>query len=273
MNNKCIQERAVYTDSAMGYFEAVILGAVQGLTEFIPVSSSGHLILADEIGQLGSSFAFDVVLNLGTLLALVFFYRAKLTELYRGVVYGRNMRLARNIIISTLPAVFVGGLFADFFADNARDPSVVVVMLLLVGVLMLWADSMRGSKQMNDIQPVNALLIGIGQALALIPGTSRSGATILAGKFNRLTYGAAADYSFLIAIPIVAGAIVRSLFETETIDLLNQHTGVVIVGVAASAISGWLAIRFMLTFLKTRGLKIFGIYRIILALAIVLFVN
>lgn len=259
----------------MEVVDAILLGLVQGLTEFIPVSSSGHLILLDESTSVDSSFAFDVLLNVGTLTALLIYFRKRIAEILRQIFKDKDYRLARNVIISTIPAVIVGGLFTDLFEDeNVRNLNLVVFMLISVGILMIVLDHFaRGKKKVDDVSSQNALVIGLAQAVALIPGTSRSGSTILAGRFSKLSYEQAAEYSFLIAMPVLFGAIIRTLFDGDTTTLLSDHTGAVLAGISTSFLAGLAAIHFMLQFLKTRGLKLFGIYRIVLGIALLLFIS
>lgn len=254
----------------MSIIDALLLGLLQGVTEFIPVSSSGHLILLDEYTNVSSSFSFDVLVNIGTLAALIIYFRGRLVELWKQLWGGKDRKLLKNVVISTVPAVVVGGLFADLFAsDDVRNRSIVILMLLSVGILMVAADRwLKGNRSIERLSGKQAFGVGLGQALALIPGTSRSGATILAGRASGLSYAQAAEYSFLIAIPILSGAIARSLFQTETNSLLSSEPAAVSVGVIAAFISGWLAIDFMIKILRTRGLMVFGVYRILLALTL-----
>lgn len=256
----------------MSIADAIILGLVQGLTEFIPVSSSGHLILIDQLTGVDSSFAFDVLVNIGTLLALVVYFRKKLVELALNVWRKKDYKLLGLIIISTTPALIIGGLFSDVFAsDDVRNTRVVAVMLATVGVSMLLADHFwQGQRKFEQMGRTRALLIGLAQAVALIPGTSRSGATILAGRAVGLSNAAAAEYSFLIAIPIIAGAVLRSIIESDTQALLASNSALALAGSLSAFLSGLAAISFMLKFLQTRGLKLFGFYRIILALWLLL---
>lgn len=256
----------------MSIIDALLLGLLQGVTEFIPVSSSGHLILLDEYTNVSSSFSFDVLVNIGTLTALIIYFRARLVQLWQQLWGNKDKKLLRNVIISTIPAVIVGGLFADIFAsDDVRNRTIVILMLLSVGILMVAADRwLKGSKLIERLTGKQAFDIGLAQALALIPGTSRSGATILAGRSTGLSYAQAAEYSFLIAIPILSGAIVRALFQSETNALLSSEPLAVSVGIVAAFLSGWLAIDFMLKILRSRGLMMFGVYRILLALTLLL---
>lgn len=256
----------------MSIADAIILGLVQGLTEFIPISSSGHLILIDKLTGVQSSFAFDVLVNIGTLLALLVYFRNNLAELARNVLRHKDYRLLSLIAASTIPAIVIGGIWSDVFAgDSVRNLTTVGIMLGVVGILMLVADHFwQGQLKIAKLTLSKAWLIGLAQAAALIPGTSRSGATILMGRAVGLSNAQAAEYSFLIAMPIIGGAVLRSLFETETQTLLNGDRAILIAGIASAFVSGFFAIAFLLRFLKTRGLKVFGLYRIILALWLLL---
>lgn len=256
----------------MSIIDAILLGLVQGLTEFIPVSSSGHLILLAEYTGVESSFAFDVLINIGTLAALIIYFWQRILELWHQLFGGRDKKLLFNVLISTIPAAVVGGLLADLFAsDNIRNRTIVTTMLLAVGVFMVLADKvLKGTGKMAKLKPGSALGIGLAQALALIPGTSRSGATILAGRVSGLAYAQAAEYSFLIAIPILTGAIIRSFFQTGTTELLGVELGPILIGITVAFVSGLLAIDFMLKVLRHHGLLAFGLYRIFLALALLL---
>ncbi|HEX9594716.1 MAG TPA: undecaprenyl-diphosphate phosphatase [Candidatus Saccharimonadales bacterium] len=256
----------------MSIIDAVILGLLQGFTEFIPVSSSGHLVLADKLTNIDSSFAFDVLLNIGTLAALIVYFWPKLMELAKNLISGRR-HLVRSLFYSTLPVIIIGGLFIGWFESDAlRDGRVVAAMLISVGLVMVYLDKMAKlrKQEMNNLPVSSALAIGVGQVMALIPGTSRSGTTMITGRLVGLSYQDAAEYSFLLAIPVVAGAVARSMFEPEAAELWASHAGSVIMGVLAAYFSGIIAIRFMLGWLKHSGLKGFGYYRIALGLLVIL---
>jgi len=255
----------------MSIVDAVILGLVQGLTEFIPVSSSGHLVLIDRLTDVESSFAFDVLLNIGTLLALVIYFWPKLADIWRRLVKG-DWRLVRNLAISTLPVVLIGGLFTDWFdSESVRSSGSVGMMLVSIGALMVLIDRFKlSSRPLSSLGIKSAVFIGLAQALALLPGTSRAGATMLAGRASRLSFKDAAEYSFLLAIPVIAGAIVRSLFKQETLSLWHSDAGAVIIGTVVAFFSGILAIGFTLRYLERNGLKSFGYYRLGLGLVVLL---
>lgn len=254
----------------MSIFEALVLGLVQGLTEFIPVSSSGHLLLAQEVfGSEESSLAFDVVLHVGTLAALLIYFHKDLFGLAKNVFNkSKEGALARLIILATIPAALAGLLFADFIDENLRSPMVVVVTLSSVGVLMLLVEKYAVNKKSKDISTKQGLSVGFAQALALIPGVSRSGITITIGMLAGMGRVQAARFSFLLAIPIIAGSAFGVLLKDG--DNLS-FDGALVVGMLAAFVSGILAIKFLLSVIGQYGLKPFAYYRIMLALIVLVF--
>lgn len=254
----------------MSLIEAIVLGLVQGLTEFIPVSSSGHLLLLHELfGNAENSLGFDVALHVGTLAALVVYFYRDLWRLLTNI-FAKNSdgRMARLLIAATIPAAIAGFLFSDYIDEHVRSPLVVAIMLAGVGVVMLVADKV-GSRQYDDVSNKNGLIIGFAQILALIPGVSRSGATMTAGLFLGLKREIAARFSFLLAIPIIAGSALGLLLKG---DLATNGQGVYLaVGMVTAFASGLFAIKFMLGIISKVGLKPFAIYRIVLALAVLAF--
>jgi len=257
----------------MNIIDAILLGFVQGITEFIPVSSSGHLILTDILFSSGSTFEFDVLLNIGTIAALILYFRSKLISIYQDVIHKRDLKLAVNIVISTIPAAVFGFFLSDTLKSGSfRSTAVVALMLAIVGFLMVIEPRVNKSTRgkISDVSKEKALGIGFAQSLALIPGSSRSGVTILAGRFFGLSHKQAAEYSFLIAIPILTGALLKTLTEPETWSLINSSNGALFVGITTAFITGYFAIAVMLKFLQKHGLQIFGYYRIALALLLLL---
>lgn len=257
----------------MGIIDAALLGFVQGITEFIPVSSSGHLIITDSLFSSGSTFEFDVLLNIGTIAALILYFRVRLLAIYQEVAKKRDLRLIINIVISTIPAAIFGFLLSSTLKEGIfRSTAVVALMLALVGLLMVIEPKINKARKGNveGMTRKSALKVGLVQALALIPGTSRSGVTILAGRFIGLSHEQAAEYSFLIAIPILSGALVKTLTEPETWTLINSSNGALFVGITTAFITGFFSIAVMLKFLQKHGLEAFGYYRIALALLLLL---
>jgi undecaprenyl-diphosphatase len=260
--------------------QALIMGLVQGLTEFIPVSSSGHLILVPwAMGWKDpfiNSLAFSVMLHMGTLVALIlYFWRDWLTLIPAGLASIRDQslrdepdrKMAWLLVVATIPAVLVGPLLTDTIESWVREPARVAAMLC-VGAAILWLADRWGSKvrDMDSMTFGGALVIGVAQVLALVPGISRSGVSIAAGLFEGLTREAAARFSFLMATPVVAGA---GLWEAR--KLLTGEAGVqpetrlILIGFLAAATSGVFAIHFMLEFLKRQSVTVFVVYRVIAA--------
>jgi len=260
--------------------QALVMGIVQGLTEFLPVSSSGHLILVPFLfgwdDPFLNSLPFSVMLHLGTLIALLAYFREDWVRLVpAGLAAARDRsfrgdgdrRLAWLLVASTIPAALMGLLFNDIIENQFRQVSLVALMLVVGGVILFVADRVgRRSRAIADITFPVAIGIGAAQALALIPGISRSGISISAGRLAGLDREAAARFAFLMATPITAGAV---LFEGR--KLLTGEAGVdvaiapLIVGMTAALLSGLAAIHFMLRYLRTRSLDVFVWYRFGLA--------
>jgi len=262
------------------YFSIVILSIIQGITEFVPISSSGHLVLLHNIlPELKiNELAFDVFLHTGTLLAVVVFFWSDLVKIF--INWLRNLlkmnfrateaRLGWLLIISTIPAVAAGYFFEDLIEKNLRSNLVVAVMLVVVGLLFLLAEYY--SKQQQVIIKLNwknALFIGIAQAAALIPGTSRSGITIIAGMASKLKREDAVRFSFLISVPIVLGATIKKIPAISAAifdgNLLSFSMSAII-----SFITAYFVIKYLLIYLKNHSLNIFAYYRFVLATVILI---
>jgi undecaprenyl-diphosphatase len=260
----------------MSVLEAIILGIIQGLTEFIPVSSSGHLVLADTVFGIGDgSLAFDVALHAGTLLALLVVFRADLVQLARAVVARKKeAKLVYLIGLATIPAVITGFFLQDYVEDTLRSSVLVAVNLIVIAILMLFAER-QFSKQkhptrLTSINKAQALSVGAAQALAVVPGISRSGSTITAGLFMGLDRVAATRFSFLLGIPIIAGALIQTTIGGDGFSRVQSEPDIFLIGILAAFISGMFAIKFMLRYLAGHSLKVFAYYRIILGLAVLL---
>jgi len=269
--------------------EAILLGLIQGITEFIPVSSSGHLVIIPELFNLNAeSTAFDVFIHGGTLLSLLIIYRKKIWNILTSLKEKNTQKLSINIIIATIPAAIIGFLYQKYLDDQLKSVYLTAAMLTIVGIVFILTDfwmkqkeskvnSTAGSanpsnnfKSYESLNWKNAAVIGLMQPLAFLRGTSRSGITILAGVSQRMDLKNAVDFSFLMSIPIIAGAFV---FETLNIikDGAGGESGVhLAVGFITAFISGLLAINFMLKFVNRMGLKWFGIYRLTLSLLIII---
>ncbi len=257
--------------------QLVVLAIVQGLTEFLTISSSGHLVLVPiALGWSDQGMAFDVAVHLGSLVAVLAYFRSDVAALLRGsvqVLGGKattnESRMALAIGLGTIPAAFAGLMLADWIGDNLRDPSVIVVTLSGYAVLMLLADRFgRRDRQFTEVSIKDGLLIGLAQALALVPGTSRSGVTMTAAMalgFKRID---AARFSFLLAVPVIllaAGYKLTVLISADTAVAWGQLG----IGALISAAVAYASIQFFMRFVSRVGLLPFAIYR--LALAAVIF--
>lgn len=253
----------------MTYFEAALLGAIQGLTEFLPVSSSAHLALAPRFFSFPDpGLTFDIALHLGTLLAVLIYYRETWHRLATGALRsprGEEMRTLGLLALATLPAVGAGLLLEHAAEDLFRDPRRIALCLIAFSGVMVWADR-RGEKADGVWRGAGAtkiVLIGCAQALALMPGVSRSGATMSAALLLGLGRGEAAELSFLMATPIVAGAALLKLRHLGAADL----NGPFCLGLTVSAVVGFAAVGAFIRFLPKGGLKPYALYRVALGLA------
>lgn len=256
----------------MSYIDAVILGLVQGLTEFIPVSSSGHLVIASQLLGVKDAFTFDTMLNFGTLLALLIFYRLRIWSLAIRMFGGKDWKLALQIVAATVPAVIVGFSLANQIEKLNNMIWLVIATLIVIGILMVVAGKANNDADDRELEqsiswPI-AMKIGFAQTLALIPGVSRSGITILTGLRLNLSSARAAEFSFMLAIPVLAGGSLKVLMSESGKQFIQNYPGQFIVGNLVAFASGMLAISFLIKWLSRRGLKDFGWYRI--ASAIVL---
>lgn len=253
----------------ISYLDAVVLGLVQGLTEFIPVSSSGHLVIFNHLLGLQGDFIFDVLLNFGTLTALIIFYRKRIWSLIKRSLLGKEWSLLAKLIAATIPAFIIGTLLGDQIKLLNDYIWVVIIMLVIVAIPMI----LYGKERPNaDDRPLEesiswrtGIKVGLMQAIALIPGTSRSGITILTGLQSKLSAARAAEFSFMLAIPTIAGASFKVLLLNDGFKYALDNPGIVIVGNLVSFAAGMFAVGFLLRMLGTRGLKDFGWYRIGLA--------
>jgi undecaprenyl-diphosphatase len=267
-------------------FQALVMGIVQGLTEFLPVSSSGHLIIVPFLfgwtDPFITSLAFSVMLHVGTLLALLVFFRADWLRIvpagfaairdrsFRG---DPDRRLAWILVAATIPAAVAGFLLNDPIENAIREPGLVAVTLV-IGAAVLWLADRWGArtKGVDDVTFPVAVAIGAAQALALIPGVSRSGISISASRLAGLDREAAARFSFLLATPITLGAAIfefRKLVSGES--GVDVSIGPLLVGMLAAFGTGIIAIGFLLRYLRTRSLTVFVVYRLVLAAVVVVF--
>ncbi|MGH7836361.1 MAG: undecaprenyl-diphosphate phosphatase [Candidatus Binataceae bacterium] len=249
---------------------AIVLGIVQGLTEFLPVSSSAHLIIVPWILKWEDpGLAFDVALHLGTLLALLIFYWRNWLEMGAALVNGdrANRRLLTMLVVASVPGAIIGVLLEKAAETTFRSPWIIGVTLAIMGLALWYFDRVEPQKRtIHEIGLLDAILIGLSQAVAIIPGVSRSGATITVARILRLERTDAANFSFLMATPIIAGA---GLLEGR--HLLRMGLGAdVTAGFVASAIFGLLAIAGLIRFVRTRTYGLFAWYRVALAALVII---
>jgi undecaprenyl-diphosphatase len=256
--------------------KAIVLGIVQGLTEFLPISSSAHLVLVPWfLGWTPPGLAFDVALHLGTLIAVLFYFRRDWLRITLSFLAGLRHRQFRGhpdrlvallVVVGTIPATVVGYLVRDHVEALTQRPAVVAAFLLITGVMLLAASLPRGQRRAEHMSFLDALLVGCGQALAILPGISRSGSTITVGLFRGLAPSEAARFSFLLSAPIIVGAAlveVPHLLDGAAGDMGMAAIG---LGIAAAAVSGFLAIHYLLKLLARGSLKPFAVYCFIVGL-------
>jgi len=258
----------------MNVLHALVLGLVQGLSEFLPISSSAHLSLVPYVfGWEDPGLAFDVALHLGTLAAVLWYFRLEWIALARAgfeILATRRVetdqqRRALFIVIATIPGA-IGGLLLQKYAETIfRDPTLTAVALIVMGTLLWAADRFATqARDLTNFRWTDALLIGIAQVFALIPGVSRSGSTMTAGRALGFDRTSAATFSFLMSMPITAAAAVIKVPEA----LREGITLPIVVGILASGISGWLAISVLLRYVSTKSFGVFALYRWVLGLAV-----
>ena len=258
--------------------QAIILGVVQGLTEFLPVSSSGHLLLGQYFFGLNQNrfgLSFDVALHLGTVVAVVSYFWRDLIQMAlaflrsfarRDLDNDSDQRLAYLVIAATVPAALLGFSFEDFFEDTVRWPWVVVFNLVLVGALFIVGEAVgTRTRRASKLGFGEALGIGLAQAAALVPGVSRSGATITLGLFLGLKREEAAKFSFLMSVPIIAGAGSLKVAQVVAAGMDARQVLMFVVGFVVSAVVGYVTIRFLLNYLTNHSLRAFAYYRFALA--------
>jgi len=247
---------------------AVILGLVQGLTEFLPVSSTAHLILVSDALKLDPEkfgLSFDVALHLGTALAVLLYFASTWIGLVVDVVRGR-WRLPLAIIVGTVPAAIAGVLWESAVSTTFRSAIYIVIGLLVGSAIFVLAERVGARRRRIDrVGLADAVLVGAAQAVALLPGISRSGITISAGLFRGLERGDSTRFAFLLATPIILGAGVKTLLDARKLSGLTAEMDVVLIGFGVSFLAGLAAVAFMVRYLRTHSLNIFVIYRLVLA--------
>lgn len=281
----------------MSWLEAIVLGLIQGLTEFLPVSSSGHLIIVGWLfGWDSPGLAFDAALHLGTLLAVFVYFWRDLLQMVQAIptILRKRMallgaagpgedddtfyaRLTVLLVIGSIPGGVVG-LLGESKIDDLFHPTshqdraiVAIAVLLAVFAVLLWVADRVGDERrtLRSVRAPDALIIGVAQAIALMPGTSRSGVTLTAGLFRGFQRADAARFSFLLGIPLIAAAGLKGVGELIQADPSGAEIGRIVAGMATSAITGFAAIRFLLRYLQTSSTAVFVLYRLIAAAVLI----
>ena len=269
-------------------FHAIVLGLVQGLAEFLPISSSGHLLLVpwlfgwdDFTNHPDLEKAFDVALHLGTVVAVIgYFWKDLLVYVREGtrLLWRREKpvnadgRLAWLLVLSSVPAAAVGALGEEYIDSKLGTPVLIAISLIVFGLLLAWADRRSGARPMTEYTEADALKIGAAQVLALNPGTSRSGITMTAARFIGFSRDAAARASFLMAIPVTVGAVAYKMVKLLNDGIPPGFALPMVVGIITSGISGWLAVWGTLKLIRTRSFMPFVIYRVALGLLVLLLI-
>jgi undecaprenyl-diphosphatase len=265
----------------MTYLSAALLGLIQGLTEFLPVSSSGHLVITQSLlGFKEPPILFDVMVHGGTLVAVLVFFRKDILLIFQGIFTPSALKTdtpgARNqgrwfailVIIGTIPAVVVGAVFRDFLESLFASAATVGFMLWVTALVLFMADRrVRRTKSVSEMSVLDAILIGIMQAIAIIPGISRSGFTISMGIFRKLTSDTAARFSFILSIPAIIGALILEILHAEA--LTTNQLGMYLVGTIVAMISGYFSIALLIRMVKNYRLKAFSIYLLLMGLIVI----
>ena len=254
--------------------KAAIMGVVEGLTEFLPISSTGHLILAGALLGMDDAKAkvFDIAIQTGAIFAVIIVYWPKLRDTLLALPSSRQaQRFTLNVLIAFTPAVVLGLLFGKMIQEHLFIPVVVATSFVLGGFVILWAEKRPTSQtrihSVDDMTALDALKLGLVQCLAMIPGTSRSGSTIIGGMLLGLSRKAATDFSFFLAIPTLIGAGVYSLYKERAL-LSMADAPMFLTGLVFSFISAWLCVRWLLRYISTHSFVVFAYYRIVFGVVV-----
>jgi undecaprenyl-diphosphatase len=264
---------------------AIVLGLVQGLSEFLPISSSGHLLLVpwlfgwEDFDDKATEKAFDVALHVGTVVAVCVYFRADIVRYVKAgwrVIVGRRRpvdtdgRVAVLLFVSSIPAALVGAAFQSSIDNELGRPWIIAVSLIVFGLVLAWADRLVGRRHVEAFTTRDAVAVGAAQVLALNPGTSRSGITMSAGRWLGFDRDAAARISFLMSIPITVGAVSLKMASLAKDGVPSDLRIPMVVGILTSGVSGWIAISALLKLIRTRSFMPFVIYRIALGVFVLL---
>lgn len=256
----------------MDYLYALLLGIVQGLTEWLPISSTGHLILTERLLGVDTdvfNLTFDAAIQLGTTAAVIFYFREDLLNLIRHHDRPQERRLGRALVIATIPAIIFGLIFEEQIDGPLRSLGVIAGTLIAGGLVFLWIERHSTVRKTAETTTGrDALVIGLAQSLALVPGVSRSGSTIVAGMLLGLSRADAARFTFLLSIPIITLAGGKKLFDVVTGDAGDVQLDLVLVGMVTAAIVGYFTVKYLLQYLAHHPLDVFAYYRFALAAVI-----
>lgn len=262
----------------------IILAIIQGIAEFLPISSSAHLIIFRDLFGIGAgsisgdlALAFDIALHFGTLLAIaIYFFKDFWNMVFSGITKGtktKEGRLFWYIVVATIPAAIVGVLFEEVIENAIRNNFILIgCALIIMGIIIYLADRYSKEKKNFDQMTIkDAIFIGCSQVFALIPGFSRSGTTIATARGLQLEREDAAKFSFYLSAPVVLGAVVLSIFDEVTITAITSNISIFIIGVGVAFISGLLCIEFLLRYIKKHDFKLFMWYRVILGVLVIIY--
>lgn len=269
----------------MSLLQAVILGLVQGLTEFLPISSSGHLVLGESLLKVKfNDISFEVFLHLGTLLAVVLFFRHSIWKMLQAVWFKVKSKLIKKstteyldedwrlfwlIILGSIPAGLIGVGFKNFFEKTFSSVKIVSIMLLFTGSVLFLTRFFRGLRE--KLKWADAIWVGLAQAIAILPGVSRSGLTISMGIFRKVEPGRAAEFSFLLSLPAVIGASILELKDVISQSNTGRGLSIYLAGAVTALIVGYLAIKFLLGVIKKGKFQYFGYYCFVIGIFFLIF--
>jgi undecaprenyl-diphosphatase len=269
----------------MTIIQSIILGIIQGLTEFLPISSSAHLVIAPYIFNwqipAQEGFIFDVLVQLGTLLALIIYFRKDLYHIILGVIDGLLRRrpfaepvsrLGWLLVLASIPAILAGLLFKDWIERAFASPLAAGLLLLGTAGLLVIAERLgKRQRKMDGLSWIDALIVGVFQAISLLPGISRSGSTISGGMLRNLDRPSAARFSFLMMVPVMIGAGGLAVIDLLRLPNITGQITVFVAGFIVAAIVGYLAIHWLLSYLSKRSLYVFAIYCVVVSVTVILF--
>ena len=266
--NSLIEQERRFMDIVI-MFKALILGIIEGLTEFLPISSTGHLIVFGSLLDFKSNErVFEIAIQLGAVLAVVFEYRKRFSHVIRNVGHDKIVnRFVINLMVAFIPAAVVGLLFSKYIKEVLFNPIIVAIALVVGGFIILWVEKRQMHRtpkvtSVDDMRVKDALVVGLAQILALIPGTSRSGSTIMGGMIWGLERKVATEFSFFLAVPVMIAATTYDVLKHYK-DFSAQDMGLIVIGFVAAFVAGLLAVKALLKFVASKNYVPFAYYRII----------